>query len=119
MTKRTGPTNYQLQQLLQELEPKVHESRFWRRVVKDLQKPTRQRRVVNVYKIDRFARDGETILVAGKVLSVGDLSKKVDVAALTFSAEAKEKINHAQGRALSIKELFEQNPDGKKVRILG
>ncbi|MBS3127191.1 50S ribosomal protein L18e [Candidatus Woesearchaeota archaeon] len=119
MTKRTGPTNYQLQQLLQELEPKVHESTFWRKVVTDLKKPTRQRRVVNVYKIDKYARDGETILVPGKVLSVGNLNKKVDVAALTFSAEAKEKINQAQGRALSITELFKQNPDGKKVRILG
>jgi len=75
--------------------------------------------VVNVYKIDKYARDGETILVPGKVLSVGNLNKKVDVAALTFSAEAKEKINQAQGRALSITELFKQNPDGKKVRILG
>jgi large subunit ribosomal protein L18e len=119
MVKRTGPTNYQLQELLTELEKKAVESRFWKRVVKDLRKPSRQRRLVNVYKIDKFARDGETVLVPGKVLSVGEINKKVDVAAMNFSNEAKKKIESANGKAISIKELFQQNPDGKKVRILG
>ena len=53
MTKRTGPSNYQLQHLLRELGPKAQESNFWRRLIEDLQKPTRQRKEVNVYKIDK------------------------------------------------------------------
>ena len=114
-----GPTNYQLQNLLVELEVKAQQSRFWKRVVKDLTKPSRQRRTVNVYKIDRYARDGETVLVPGKVLSVGEINKPVAVAAVNFSAEAKRKIIEAKGKALSIKELLQSNPDGKKVRILG
>jgi len=116
---RTGPTNYQLQQLLAELEPKAISSPLWKRVIEDLKKSTRQRRTVNVYKIEKFARDGETILVPGKVLSVGEISKKVDVAAFSFSAEAKRKISEKKGRTLTIKELLQHNPDGKKVRILG
>ncbi len=119
MVKRTGPTNYQLQSLLAELEPKAVESPLWRRVVEDIQKPTRQRRSVNVYKIEKFARDGETVLVPGKVLSVGELNKKVTVAAMNFSEEAKRKIVEAKGKAISIRELLQANPDGKKVRILG
>lgn len=117
--KRTGPTNYQLNQLLTELEPKAQQSRFWRRIAEDLRKPTRQRRIVNLYKIDLFARDGETIVVPGKVLSLGELHKKVNVAAMTFSLEAKRKILEAKGKTFSIKELLVHNPDGKKVRILG
>ncbi|MBI4151655.1 50S ribosomal protein L18e [Candidatus Woesearchaeota archaeon] len=119
MAVRTGPTNYQLQLLLQELETKARSSPFWKRVVVDLQKSTRQRRIVNVYKIEQYAREGETILVPGKVLSVGELHKKVAVAALTFSKGAEQKIRDAKGSVLSIKELLLQNPDGKKVRILG
>ncbi len=119
MVKRTGPTNYQTQTIIAEIEPKAHESRFWKRIVQDLKKPTRQRRVVNVYKIDKFAKEGETIIVPGKVLSVGELSKKVDVAALQFSEGAKQKILDAQGKILTISELFKQNPDGKKIKILG
>jgi len=113
-----GPTNYQMQLLLQELEPKVKDNRFWRRIVKDLKKPSRQRRVVNLYKINKFVKEGETIIVPGKVLSVGDLDKKVDIAALNFSNGAKEKIN-AKGKAMTIQELLQSNPDGKKVRIMG
>jgi len=116
---RSGPTNFQLQQLLLELENRSLQSKFWKRVLFDLKKPTRQRRIVNVYKIAKYARDGETVLVPGKVLSVGDITKKVDVAAFTFSDEAKRKIEHAKGKTLTIQELIQQNPEGKKVRILG
>ena len=59
------------------------------------------------------------VLVPGKVLSLGEMSKKVDVAAFNFSAEAKKKIEQANGKIMTIKELLEQNPEGKKVRILG
>jgi len=114
-----GPTNYQLQSLLNELEPKAVESRFWRRIVKDLKKPSRQRRIINIYKINKYARDGETIIVPGKVLSVGEMEKKIDVAAVNFSLDAKNKIEKANGKAMSIKELLQSNPEGKKVRILG
>lgn len=119
MVKRTGPTNYQLQELISQLEIKAVESRFWKRVIKDLKKPTRQKKTVNVYKIDKFARDGEMILVTGKVLSVGNITKKVDVAAVNFSGEAKRKIEEAQGTAFTIQDLLQKNPEGKKVRILG
>ncbi len=116
---KKGPTNHQLQQLLQELEPKAVKSRFWKRVVKDLNRPSRQRRTVNIYKIDRYARKDETILVPGKVLSIGELNKKVDVAAVNFSAEAKKKIEGAKGKIFTISELLEKNPEGRKIRILG
>ncbi|MEK6950683.1 MAG: 50S ribosomal protein L18e [Nanoarchaeota archaeon] len=117
--KRTGPSNYQVQSLLQELQPKVQQSRFWRRIAEDIAKPSRQRREVNVYKIDKYTREGETVVVPGKVLSMGELSKKVTVAALNFSRQAEEKIVRAHGKPISIQELLQQNPEGKNVRILG
>ncbi|MEK6899582.1 MAG: 50S ribosomal protein L18e [Nanoarchaeota archaeon] len=119
MVKRTGPTNYQLKELLTQLESKALQSNFWARIMNDLNKPTRQRRTVNVYKIEKFAQEGETIVVPGKVLSVGDLTKKVEVAAFTFSEEARKKIEEAKGKTLTIQELLKKNPEGKNVRILG
>ena len=88
MAVRTGPTNYQLQILLQELDVQARNSPFWRKVADDLRKPARQRRVVNIYRIEKAALEGETVLVPGKVLSVGELNKKLSVAALTFSKNA-------------------------------
>lgn len=117
--RKTGPTNYQAQSLLAELEGKAKKSRLWKRIAGDLKRSARQKKIVNIYKIDKSAREGETVIVPGKVLSVGEMTKKVDVAALNFSQEAKRKIEEANGKTLSIKELIRQNPEGKKVRILG
>ena len=119
MVKRTGPTNYQLQQLLLELEVTAMKSKFWQRIVEDLKRPTRQRRVVNIYTIEKCAQKGETIIVPGKVLSVGTLSKNITIAALQFSADAQRKIVDAKGKIMTIPELLQQNPEGKNVRILG
>jgi len=71
MVKLTGPTNYQLKELLVQLDAQPHQNHFWKRIAEDLRRPTRERRTINVYKIEKFAQDGETIVVPGKVLSVG------------------------------------------------
>ncbi|MBN1275566.1 50S ribosomal protein L18e [Candidatus Woesearchaeota archaeon] len=92
--------------------------KLWKRIATDLEKPTRQRRVVNIYKIDQHTNPDEVVIVPGKVLGVGELSHKVTVAALRFSDDAKDKIN-AQGTAMTIDELMQKNPKGSKVRILG
>lgn len=120
MAKRTGPSNPHVQQLISSLQQKSRDnnSALWRRIAHDLGKPSRQRRSVNVYKIDQVAREGETVIVPGKVLSMGELTKPLDVAALSFSQEALKKINQ-KGKALTIPELLEKNPKGQKVRIIG
>ena len=118
--KRTGPTNYQLQKLIQELKQKSIESEaaIWNRVARDLEKPTRVRRIINLYKIDKCAKEGETVIVPGKVLGTGLLNHHVRVAAFDFSKQALEKINQ-KGQAITIIELLKENPTGKNVRILG
>lgn len=120
MVKRTGPTNYQLELLIEELEKKASEKgvKLWKRVAFELKRPSRQRRVVNIYKIDKYAKEGETVLVPGKVLNTGELTKPVKVAAFSFSKTAEEKIRK-KGQTMSISELISKNPEGKKVRILG
>jgi len=91
---------------------------IWKRVATDLEAPTRRRRIVNVYKLDKYTKDNDTVIVPGKVLGSGELSKKIVVAAYTFSEQALQKIN-AKGKAITIKELVEKNPKGNKVRIMG
>jgi len=120
MTKRTGPSNQNLQKLIQELKEKslAEGIKLWKRLANDLEKPSRQRRSVNIYKIEKFAREGETVVVPGKVLSLGQLTKKLNVAAWNFSQEAEQKINQI-GKTLTIQQLIKENPKGKKVRILG
>src|SRR3989338_4778810 len=120
MAKRTGPTNPNLRNLIIELRDlsKQQNVNIWDRIAEDLEKPTRRRRTVNIYKIDKYTRDDETAIVPGKVLSIGNLNKKIKVAAFQFSGQAKEKINLI-GKAITIKELIQENPKGNKVRIIG
>lgn len=92
---------------------------LWKRVAVELSKPTRHKREVNVYKLERYAKDGEVILVPGKVLGTGILNKKITVAALQFSDSARAKIHSNNGETLSIQELMEKHPDGKGIRIMG
>lgn len=92
---------------------------LWKRVAADLEKPTRARRIVNLWLIEQYAKDGETLIVPGKVLGDGVLTKKVTVAAASFSDEAKRKLAANGSKALSIEELLKHKPDGKEIRILG
>ncbi|MBN1175125.1 50S ribosomal protein L18e [Candidatus Woesearchaeota archaeon] len=92
---------------------------LWKQIAVELEKPTRSQREVNLYKIEDVAKDGEIIIVPGKVLSNGVVQKPIKVAALNFSSGARDKIISAKGEVLSIQELMKQNPEGKKVRIMG
>lgn len=116
MVKRTGPTNPLTVALINEL--RKQKKAIWKDVADRLEKPTRQRVEVNLSAIQRNTQEGETALVPGKVLAEGKLKKSVDVAALNFSMGAVQKITAAKGRCLSIKELLEENSEGKNVRLV-
>ena len=94
---KTGPQNQKLQTLIEDLRSTSFEKNipFWKRIAADLSKSTRNRRAVNLSRINRFTKDGETIIVPGKVLATGELDHKVTIAAWQFSGQAKEKIEKA------------------------
>ncbi|MBD3361696.1 50S ribosomal protein L18e [Candidatus Woesearchaeota archaeon] len=119
--KRTGPTNEHMQQLIQELkkESNSQKTKIWKRIAKDLEKPTRKRRIVNISKINREAKENETIIVPGKVLGSGALNHSITIAAFSFSESAKKLVEQAKGKCITINELLKTNPKGKDVRIIG
>lgn len=119
--KRTGPTNPQLKDLIANMRGLARKQNvnLWKRLAEELEKPSRQRRVVNISTINRNTKDNETIVVPGKVLSVGDLDHKVVIAAFSFSKEAKEKISSNKSQVMGLDELMKKNPQGKGVRIIG
>ena len=92
--KRTGPSNPILQDLIKDLKSLSFKEKapIWKRIAEDLERPTRKRRSVNLYTIEAYVQKDETAVVPGKVLSLGDLTKGVTVAAFQFSEVAKEKL---------------------------
>lgn len=121
MSKITGTTNPILQDLINELKKKSREQsiNLWKRVATDLEKPTRQRRVVNLSSISRHTKENEIIVVPGKVLGAGDLAHKLTISAFQFSDGAKEKIEKTGGKIVPLLELSKENPSGKGIRIIG
>ncbi len=118
---KTGPTNEELKGLLVELNGRGHRdsSPLLLRLEKDLKRSTRQRRVVNLSRINRYTKDGEMVVVPGKVLASGELDHSVTIAAWKFSQQAIDKIQKSKSRAMLISELIDGEIKGKRVRILG
>ena len=121
MSKRTGTSNPILQSLIHELKKRSNEQsiNLWKRIANDLEKPTRQRRVVNLSSISRFAKENEIIIVPGKVLGAGSLEHKLTISAFQFSDGAKEKIEKMGAKVVPLLELSKSNPSGKGIKIIG
>jgi large subunit ribosomal protein L18e len=92
---------------------------IWRDIAQRLEKPSRNWAEVNLSKLERYAKEGEIIVVPGKVLGAGNISKKLTVAAFKFTTSAGEAILAAGGRQLTIPELIGESPSGMNVRLMG
>jgi len=80
---------------------------------------TRKERVeVNLSRINNEAKAGEVIVVPGKVLSQGDLDKKIKIVALKFSESAKEKLDKAKIEYSFIFNEIKKNPEAKGIKVL-
>lgn len=90
----------------------------WLEVAAILSGPRKNHITINLSEINKQAGEKEVIVIPGKVLSVGDLTKKVKISALNCSEKAREKILKSGSKILSISEEIKQNPDAKSVKIL-
>lgn len=93
--------------------------KIWKDLAERLARPRWLYSEVNVSKIERYAKEGEMIVVPGKVLGGGNITKAVTVAALSFSESARKKIESVGGKCLTIPQLIELNPKGSGVKIMG
>jgi len=121
MSSKNYKTNPVLINLIHELKKQSNQNdvSIWKDIAKRLEKPSRNWPEVNLDRISKYVGDKETALVPGKVLSTGNLTKKVTIAAWSFSEKSEEKIKKAGGKTLTINELMKNNPKGKDIRILG
>ena len=116
----TGPTNRQLRMLVRFLRKAAvaNSANIWREVAEYIEKPRRQRVVVNVGKLNRVADEGDVVVVPGKLLGGGKLSKRVVVAAVNASPKAVQKVVEAGGEVLTIPDLVKRFPRGSRVKIV-
>lgn len=114
-------TNPNLVRLINDLKERSREEEapIWRDVAERLEKPSKNWAEVNLSNIQRHADENETIVVPGKVLGAGYLNKQVTVGSFNISQGAMKSIEEAGGTHMSIRELVDENPSGKDIRIMG
>jgi len=70
-------------------------------LAKKLSGPTRLQSKINLSDLNKSKEN--KIIVAGKVLSKGEINRKIEIAALGFSESAKNKLEKSNSKIMSIK----------------
>jgi len=117
-TKIKGRTKAKSNEGLQETIRLALKNKAWFKVSQILSASTRQYSSVNLGQIDKVSKQGEIIVVLGKVLSSGSLTKKVRIAALGISAEAKDKLKETKSEYVYLAKEIQSNVKAEGVRVV-
>ena len=90
----------------------------WKKVAKVLASSTREYPVLNLWQIDKQVSQGETVVIPGKVLSKGELTKKIKICALSISGSAKEKLEESKSEFVYLFDELKKNPGAEGVKLL-
>lgn len=85
-------------------------------LAKKLSGPTRLQSKVNIEDLNKLKES--KVVVAGRVLSQGEIKRKIEIAALGFSEGAKEKLKKAGCEIKTIKQELESNKKLEGVKLL-
>ena len=90
----------------------------WIKIAGMISGPRRKQAGKNLDEIDRETKEGDTVIIPGKVLGQGEVSKKIRVAALYFSKSAREKLKNKKCEIVSIAEEIKVNPKAEGLKVL-
>ena len=90
----------------------------WLEVAGIISGPRRKRIDLNLNEINNQTKDKEKVIVPGKVLSQGEINKKIKIVALSFSEKAKEKLKKSGCEFSSILTEIKLNPSAEGIKIL-
>jgi len=113
-SRLSNKTNPELQEAL----ALALKNKAWMPLAKRLAGPARLQTAINLDELNEKVKDNDIAIVASKVLSKGELTKKVTIAALAFSATAKDKLSKAKITTMTLKEQIEKNKDAKGVVVI-
>lgn len=94
----------------------ARKQRAWQKFAQKLAGPTRQHVSINLDHLDNQAKEGDTIVVAGKILSGGNVTKRFRVCAMSFSSVALSKLKDAKVEAVYLLEEIKKNPKAEGIK---
>jgi large subunit ribosomal protein L18e len=113
----TGPTDINTRKLIRQLEnTKIL---VFKEIASILKGKRRSRPEANLGHINRVVKDGDVIVVPGKLLGSGALEhKNVTIGALAWSESVAEKAKAAGAKLLSLPQMLEEYPKGSNIRLV-
>ncbi len=92
-------------------ELKKEKKKFYKEVARRLKKCPG----VDISKIERLAKDNETIVVPGRVIGNSKMTKKVKIYAYAFSSVAEKNIIASGSSALGMEEFLKNKELGRII----
>jgi large subunit ribosomal protein L18e len=93
-------------------------NKAWFKIAQILSSSTREYSSINLEKINKETKAGDTVVIPGKVLSSGNLDKKVRICALAFSESAISKLKSTKSESVSILDEIKSNPKAQGVKVI-
>ena len=91
---------------------------LYKAIASEISRTSKNRSEVNLSKIDKFSKKAKTIIVCGKVLGNGNLTSSINIISLSITDSAKNKIENAKAKYLSIEEFLKSNIKPKETLII-
>ena len=102
----------------QEIVRSALKQKAWSHIAQILSASTRSYSSVNLEEIDKATKAGDIVVIPGKILSSGELTKKVRICALGISSSAKDKLKETKSEFVSILDEIKKNPKAEGLKIL-
>lgn len=96
-----------------------NEAPVWRSIAMRLEGPSRNWPSVNISKLEYNVNKNSKVVVPGKLLGAGTITKKMTVSAYSFTQSAIDKVEAAGGKCLSYNDFIKSNPKGTDVVVIG
>ena len=90
----------------------------WVGIAKILSSPRKNKVQVNLEKIEKQTKEGDVIVIPGKVLGEGEISKKIKIVAIDFSDKARKKLKNKNCEIMSILGEINKNPKAQEIKVL-
>lgn len=90
----------------------------WNKFAKLLSQSTREQSSVNLGEIDAKTSMGDTILVPGRVLAVGEVTKKLRICSFGISKEARENLKKTRSEWIHIADEIKRNPKAEGLKVI-
>lgn len=112
-------TNPRVLGLIKSLYDKSAESKaaLWKNLAKRFEKPNKNWAKINLSRLSRITKKGETIVVPGKVLGAGNITHPLKIYSFNTSKSAVDKIAKAGGSCGKIEDFLSKGST-KDVRII-